>query len=199
MEKDSNFQENKVREIEQTLSDVKKMMQQSTRSRLDALIPLLCGVAALTGSFLAQRDCTNMLSHAIAVLTAAVLTIFIIPVINAKRNGTPLSFNSRNRRMFVSLALPLIAGGALCIAMLTAGAYEWLASVMLLCTGLGAVNVARNMENSVQIVGYIFMLLGIIACFMRQNGLLLWTLGFGWLDLAYGLILIFRNGYGRKE
>ena len=191
--------EDKVAEIGRTLEDVRKIMSLSTHSHISGYIPLLCGVSALLGSLAAHRYPEHMLLEAIIVLVAAIAVLFIFTLIEARKNGVPLAFSKRNRRMFVGLALPMSVGGILCIAMLMAGVYDWLVPVMLLCTGLGAVNLSQNTDRTIMWAGIGFILTGVAACFLRQYAMFIWTLGFGWLDLLYGIILLLKNRDGGKK
>ena len=193
----------------QALEEIRDMMNRSTRSYLCGWSPLLCGLVALAGGLLVRRLIGSADAHAydsgfpialvciVAAVTLAlgVLVPFVFSLIRAGKNGIALSFNANNRRMFVTLFLPVFIGGMMSIAMCSAktGMYEWIPAVMLCFYGLAVTNLSRCSESSLKWPGMILILIGLAACFLRRYALELWILGFGAVHVVYGFYLIFKS------
>lgn len=193
----------------QALEEIRDMMNRSTRSYLCGWSPLLCGLVALAGGLLVRRLIGSADAHAydsgfpiapvciVAAVTLAlgVLVPFVFSLIRAGKNGIALSFNANNRRMFVTLFLPVFIGGMMSIAMCSAktGMYELIPAVMLCFYGLAVTNLSRCSESSLKWPGMILILIGLTACFLRRYALELWILGFGAVHVVYGVYLIFKS------
>ncbi|MCQ2125914.1 MAG: hypothetical protein MJZ06_00550 [Bacteroidaceae bacterium] len=193
----------------QALEEIRDMMNRSTRSYLCGWSPLLCGLVALAGGLLVRRLIGSADAHAydsgfpiapvciVAVVTLAlgVLVPFVFSLIRAGKNGIALSFNANNRRLFVTLFLPVFIGGMMSIAMCFAktGMYEWIPAVMLCFYGLAVTNLSKCSEPSLEWPGLILILIGLTACFLRRYALELWILGFGAVHVVYGVYLIFKS------
>ena len=193
----------------QALEEIRDMMNRSTRSYLCGWSPLLCGLVALAGGLLVRRLIGSAGAHAydsgfpiapvciVAAVTLAlgVLVPFVFSLIRAGKNGIALSFNANNRRLFVTLFLPVFIGGMMSIAMCSAktGMYEWIPAVMLCFYGLAVTNLSKCSEPSLEWPGLILILIGLAACFLRRYALELWILGFGAVHVVYGVYLIFKS------
>lgn len=191
------------------LEEIRNLMNRSTRSYLCGWSPFLCGLIALAGGLVARGLIGSAGAHAgdsgfpvapvciVAALTLGlgILVPFIFSLIRAGRNGIKLSFNANNRRLFVTLFMPVFIGGMMCIAMCTAktGMYEWIPAVMLCFYGLAVYNLSKCSEPSLKWPGLILILLGLAACFLRQHALVLWIMGFGGVHVIYGTYLIFKS------
>lgn len=193
----------------QALEEIRDLMNRSTRSYLCGWSPLLCGLVALAGGLLVRRLIGSADAHpydsgfpiapvcivAAVTLALGVLVPFVFSLKRAGKNGIALSFNANNRRMFVTLFLPVFIGGMMSIAMCSAktGMYEWIPAVMLCFYGLAVTNLSRYSESSLKWPGMILILIGLTACFLRRYALELWILGFGAVHVVYGSYLIFKS------
>lgn len=173
------------------LDEIRELMNRSTRSYLCGWSPLLCGLVALTGGLLVNWD--NWFVVSCVTLVLGVLIPFVFSLVRAGKDGVQISFNSKNRRLTQTLFLPVFIGGVICIAMLAAGSYEWLAAVMLCFYGLAVFNLSGISEKSLALPGILLVAIGLAACFLRQYALTLWIVGFGGLHIIYGIYLIFKN------
>lgn len=200
-----------------TLDEIRDLMNRSKRSKLDITVPLLCGAFSCVAGCVADNVIksahpedpaskvanmfgmhpTNLVSTLIWIgavtLVLGVLIAFLLTLERAKRDGMELTFSTRNRRMFEAMVLPVATGGIICIAMLCAHSYEWLAPMMLCFYGLAVCNLSKYSEASLKWAGIGFIFLGIVACFNRQHGLEFWTAGFGGVHVVYGIYLLFKN------
>lgn len=193
----------------QALEEIRDLMNRSTRTYLCGWSPLLCGLVALAGGLVARGLIGSAGAHAgdsgfpiapvfiVAVITLVlgILVPFVFSLIRAGKKGIALSFNANNRRMFVTLFLPVFIGGMISIAMCSAktGMYEWIPAVMLCFYGLAVSNLSKCSEPSLEWPGLFLILIGLTACFLRRYALELWILGFGAVHVVYGVCLIFKG------
>ena len=98
-------------------------------------------------------------------------------------------WDATSRRLLTSFAIPLIAGGIFCLAMLFHGMFVFIAPATLIFYGLALVNASKYTFTDVQYLGYLEILLGLISLFFLGWGLLFWTIGFGVLHIVYGLVM----------
>src|SRR6476646_2227441 len=113
----------------EALQDIRKMMKDSSKFlSLSGLSGVIAGVYALLGAFLVQRilsgDEGNPLSDipatqtvvrvsliAVLVLSLSIATALILTANKAKKSGQKL-FDHTSKKMFWSMSIPLLAGGA---------------------------------------------------------------------------------------
>jgi hypothetical protein len=200
------------REQLEALHDIRRMMKESSRFlSLSGMSGIFAGVYALGGAMLAhnlieenaQSPYTTaqvllpLAGIASAVLAASVLTAVLFSARKAKRTNHRL-FDHTSRRLFWSMAVPLLAGGILCTALIIQGNgfLLLLSPAMLVFYGLALVNASRDTYGDVKFLGYLQVALGLTGAFIPQHGLLLWALGFGGLHIVYGAIMWFRYERG---
>lgn len=197
----------------QSINEIKKLMEQSSKFvSLSGLTGILVGVYSLAGAWFAvhtlglQDHATNSNSMvlnvttpmrlkvivlmAAGVLIASVLTAFFISLYKSKKNNQKL-FNKLTYRLLWDFSIPLATGGLFCIALLYHGHYGLTSGVMLLFYGMSLINVSKNTFSNVRWLGYSFLVLGILDCFFEGNGLLFWSLGFGFFHIIYGVLFYF--------
>ena len=112
----------------------------------------------------------------------------------ARRAWTPF-MSGAARRFFVSYFAPLIAGAVLTLAIARGGSLEPLPSVWMLLYGVAFVSSGAFSLRVIPVMGFCFMLLGVVAAFVPLAvGNLLLGAAFGGLHIIFGLIIA-RN-YG---
>jgi hypothetical protein len=168
-----------------------------------------------SGTFTAVSGVGVMTMGLLALLAAAVATRFPTPeariavwsgaaVLSAAVSGYAIVRKARHRResalsgpgrKFVLNFMPaIVAGGALTVALTSAGLPELLAGTWLLLYGTGIVTGGAFSVRVVPAMGLAFMALGILALAMPQWGPALMAAGFGGLHLAFGAIIARRYG-----
>jgi hypothetical protein len=90
------------------------------------------------------------------------------------------------------LAIPVLVGGFFSLLLLRLGLVSLLAPVTLLFYGMGLLNSSKYTLRAVQTVGFLFILLGLLATACLEYGLLIWTMGFGLVHIVYGFIIYIR-------
>jgi hypothetical protein len=98
------------------------------------------------------------------------------------------------RRFAVSLAAPIASGAALTWGAWTYGNWELIPAVWLLLYGTGVLAAGAFSVAPVRLVGAAFMALGVAALAAPAWGNLWLGLGFGGLQIAFGLYIARKHG-----
>ena len=198
----SNYQED--------LAHIRNMMEKSSRFiSLSGLSGIFAGTFALIGAaiayYLLQAENINYFEGsrnfysteliiklffvALSVLIFSIAFGIYFTVQKSKKNQ--LNFwNPLTKNVIIHLAVPLFAGGLFCIALLYHSINYLVAPSMLLFYGLALVNVSKFTYGDVKWLGYLEILLGLIACYFIGYGLVFWAIGFGTLHIIYGSIML---------
>jgi len=202
-----------VKEIEEELVSIRSMMERSSKFiSLSGLSGILAGVYALIGAGFAYNDLYNGIGRhhynphyrivedieaaylmilAILVLTASLLTGFILTKRKAKRNSQPI-WGKVSRSLLLHLATPLITGGILIIVLINRGYFGVAAPASLIFYGLALVSASNFTYKDVRYLGLCEIVLGLIAACLPGFGLLFWAIGFGVLHIIYGSLMYFK-------
>lgn len=205
------------REHLQTLTEIRSLMERSSKFlSLSGLSGVSAGVIALAGAAVVyMRLKTGMFNilkanpeeiyrragHqdikvflvevAICVLVAALLAGTYFTVRKARRQGLSV-WNQSSKRLLWAMAVPLIAGGVFCLAMLYHNLI-WLSSpTMLIFYGLALFNGSKHTLGDVESLAYCEIGLGSISLFWPGYNLLFWAIGFGVLHIVYGLAMYYK-------
>lgn len=106
----------------------------------------------------------------------------------ARRKGLSV-WTPQALRVLVNLSIPLGAGAVFCLALWYHGVLSLVTPAMLLFYGLALVNASRYTLNEVRYLGLLQIILGMIGAFFPFYGMELWTLGFGFLHIIYGVLM----------
>lgn len=190
------------------LKDIRDIMNRSSRFiSLSGWSGVSAGIFALIGAYAAyQTVYTNQdyLGFRSAVITTeSLLTLLVIAILTlclALGAGvffTTQKANKRNekvwdhqtKRLLVALAIPLMAGGILCIILLSKGYIGLVAPLTLVFYGLALVSASKFTLTELRNLGLIEILLGLLATYYIGYGLLFWSLGFGIMHIIYGVLM----------
>lgn len=202
----------------EAIQDIRQMMKKSTRFlSLSGLSGVFAGIFALAGAVVGylylnsiyenwvkgnlevlnrNEIYMNFILIAAVVLVLSISTAYFFSNRKAKRAGQSL-FDHTAIRVLINLAIPLVAGGVFCIALLFHGAIVYIAPAMLLFYGLGLINASKYTYDDIRYFGLCEVVLGLINAFNLGNGLLYWALGFGVLHIVYGTVMWFK--YEKKK
>ncbi len=198
-----------MRKPEDELAEIKSMMERSTRFlSLSGLSGILAGIYSLAAAGLAWywiyspnsgteplsfREILNrLLLLGMVTLIAAVSTAYLL----SKKKGTAATqpfWSPASKRFLVALFLPVALGGFFCFALLHESTFELIPAAMLLFYGIGLVQSAQFTLGEIKNLGFTQLVLGLIAAFFPDFGLLCWALGFGLFHVIYGTLMYFRH------
>ena len=80
----------------------------------------------------------------------------------------------------------MLAGGIFLFKLMQFGTFGLIAPGCLIFYGLALVNASKYTLNEIRYLGYLEILLGIVALFFIRYGLYFWATGFGVLHILYG-------------
>ena len=128
---------------------------------------------------------------AIAILVLSLGTAFILSKQKAAKKGEQL-WNITARSMLVHLSTPLMVGGILMLIFFSKGWLGFLAPLSQLFYGLALVSVSKFTFSEMRGMGWVQLLLGLLATTLPAYSLLCWALGFGVSHIAYGIYLHYK-------
>ncbi|MHA7843806.1 MAG: hypothetical protein ACX93I_10830 [Winogradskyella sp.] len=190
------------------ISEIKHLMNKSSRFiSLSGLSGILAGIYALVGASVAfwlvntYSDGVLFIFHgwvfwtcmAVLILIAllSALTGVILTVRKAKKNDEKIWDNS-SRRLLLNFLIPLMVGGIYCLIILDQGRYGQTGGLMLIFYGLALVSASKYSLGDIRYLGYIQIVLGLIASYYPGYGFWLWVIGFGIMHIMYGTWMHFK-------
>lgn len=206
-----NSQQRSLQELQQ----IKQMMERSSKFiSLSGLSGISAGICALAGAWVAysklnyqatEDNNSGLLSVGggtvalmnelllIALLTfaAAFISAFLFTYLRSKKTNMAL-WGTTSIRLFINMAIPLLAGGLFLLRSMQLGMYELIAPGCLIFYGLALVNAAKYTLGEVRYLGYAQIVLGIINLWFIGYGLYFWATGFGLLHIIYGIIMWYK-------
>ena len=132
------------------------------------------------------------------VLAVALLGALWFTWRRSKRTGQGL-WGASARRMALNLFLPLVAGGLFSLALIVHGAVGMVPAATLVFYGLALINASKYTLDEIRWLGLSESVLGVVAAFWADAGLLFWALGFGVLHIFYGGLMYLRHERGNAE
>lgn len=204
------------------LNEIRTLMERSSRFiSLSGLSGVFAGVYALIGAGLAfqyfkmsivKSPTENYLlifsgNHSIvevitfcgmvgfAVLFLAIATGIFLTSRKAKKLGHSI-WDKTAWRLVLNMAIPLATGGIFSLILLYKGLYFLPAPITLIFYGLALVNASKYTYGDVRYLGYIEIVLGLIATAFVGYSFLLWVAGFGIMHIVYGIVMYYK--YERK-
>jgi len=195
---------------QEDLAHIRSMMERSSRFiSLSGLSGVFAGLSALIGGLYAYQlfrvngmTCTdgassynenvylvNQLIYTAAIVLVCALTFGIFFTLRkSKKYNLPI-WTSATKKMLFNLAVPLLAGGIFCLALLHHEIYGFVAPSTLIFYGLALVNAEKYTFSDIKYLGFCELVLGFISLFYIGYGLVFWIIGFGILHILYGLIM----------
>ncbi len=193
------------------LKHIRNMMERSTKFlSLSGFSGISAGVLALAGAAIAWflvfkqgivrydehmravgNGSTSSIRLQMAVLAAAVLVCAVCSAWyfssrKAKKAGAKLWMPTARRTLY-HFMLPLVTGGIFCIALAMNNNIHLIASAMLIFYGLALINSGKFTVDEIHYLGISEIVLGLLAGFFLNYGLLFWALGFGVMHIIYGI------------
>ena len=157
---------------------------------------VVVGSTALAAAWLAQRQ-TRAADWLAVWLAEAVIGVVVggAAMVQKARLANDPVLSGPGRRFGLSFLPPILVGALLTIALDRAGAFSLMPATWLLLFGTAVATAGAFSVRVVPLMGTCFMLLGALALF-APAGLSPWllALGFGGLNIAFGIIIARRYG-----
>ena len=125
------------------------------------------------------------------ILALSLLILYVTASKKTKREGIKL-FNPTFKRTVRSLVVPLVSGGVFSFFLIYNQMYGLVAPATLIFYGLGLIAASRNSYDELEVLGYVELILGILASYFMGAGLLFWVIGFGLGHMFFGSYLHFK-------
>ncbi len=155
----------------------------------------LMGVVAIVASLIAARQPTTARWLATWLAAAAVAATIGLAAIRQKAHANEMPvFTPAGRRFAVSFAVPVAIGALLTVALYRHRAADLLPGVWLLLYGTAVVTGGAFSVRVVPLMGAGIILCGAIALFAPSLGNSMLAIGFGGLQIGFGLIITRRYG-----
>jgi hypothetical protein len=187
------------------------MMERSTKFlSISGMSGVLAGIFALAGAvaayFVAYRGWritdlsfgTDYLIIAVTVLILAAVPGFWLSVRKARRNDSKF-WTPVTRQILTDFAIPMVAGGFFCIALIWHRLGDFAQAATLLFYGLALISAGKRTYGDVRKLGTCQVVLGILAAFRPEYGLFFWAFGFGILHIFYGIVMHYRYDRMKKQ
>ena len=194
------------------IESIRQLMERSVKFlSLSGLSGILAGIYALMGAAVAyviiyypetpleyRKQSVNeitiiskLLAIAMGVLVVSLITGYKLASGKAKKLGVKV-WDTTSKRLTINLAVPLVAGGLFILILLSNGHYGVAAPACLVFYGLALMNASQNLFDEVRYLGYLEIVLGLIAAIIPGFGLFFWAMGFGVLHIIYGAVMFKR-------
>lgn len=189
------------------ISEIKNLMNKSSRFiSLSGLSGIMAGIYALIGASTAFWLVTTYSNSELYldgwVFRTAILILFLVALFSivtgiilttrkAKKNNEKI-WDSSSKRLLLNFLIPLVVGGLYCLIILSQGRYGQTGGLMLIFYGLALVNASKYSIGDIKYLGYIEIILGLIAALFPGYGFWLWVIGFGIMHIVYGAWMHFK-------
>ncbi|MGB0849680.1 MAG: hypothetical protein ACPGTP_00410 [Bacteroidia bacterium] len=180
---------------QQDLQEIRSLMEQSTRFlSLSGWSGIMAGVYSLFGAYFIQQAGSELpgileiISIGIGVMVASLITGFVLTLQKAKKNNQEM-FSKTALRMLVHIGFPMSVGALFLGALLNTTCLNLTAGILLIFYGLGLINGSKYTLHNIRVLGVSNVILGVIALYLPQHGLLLWAAGFGIGHIIYGTFM----------
>ena len=194
------------------ISEIKDLMNKSSRFiSLSGLSGILAGVYALIGSAVAHWLVTNSVTGYLIlngrVFRLCLLILFLVAFFSiitsvflttrkAKKHDEKI-WTSTSKRLIFNFLIPLVTGGIYILINLNHEKYGHTAALMLIFYGLALVNASKYSIGDIRHLGFIEIILGLIAAAFPGYGFWLWVIGFGIMHIIYGSWMHYK--YDRQQ
>ncbi len=151
-----------------------------------ASVPLIFKSFGVTGSSIALLFILASIIFCFAFLSAVFFTTR-----NSKKKNIPI-WDINTRRLLFNLIFPLLIGAIFIVLLVKNGFYILIIPSSLIFYGFALIHSGNFTYSDIKFLGYIEIILGILALLFVEFGLFIWALGFGFFHIVYGIIMYFK-------
>lgn len=183
----------------EALSGIRNLMERSSRYLpLSGKAGVAIGVLAVLCTLIANAYFSirqDNLKHLVFLFGALFIVCMVIEILmaerNAKQKGVP-AWDAIAQRFLINLFIPMLVGGIYCFALIQQQLLILVLPATLIFYGLALINSSRYTIEDIRYLGFAELILGLVASFIPEYGLLAWGIGFGLLHVLYGVIIYFK-------
>ena len=135
------------------------------------------------------RTILYLLMDGLFVFTATLVTAIYLTHRKAQKDARSL-WDVSARRLLLNLFIPIAVGGLFLLILLVKGYVGLIAPGMLIFYGLALINASKYTFSHFRYLGFLEILIGLIATFYMGYGLIFWAIGFGVVHIIYGLAML---------
>ena len=185
------------------LKHIRSMMERSSKFlSLSGFSGVSAGLAALMGAFFAylvmngQLTILGVLLYDLSIIAAIVLFLaacgaLFFSLQKAKKSGAKF-WMPVTKQILKDFFIPMCVGGIFCVLLIYQNCSHMVPATMLIFYGLALIYAGARTYHDIKILGVCEIVLGLLAGFFINNGLLFWTVGFGLLHITYGIVMYFK-------
>lgn len=203
---------NKNSDYVKDIAEIRSMMERSSKFlSLSGWAGIMAGIYAIAGAFIAFEylnfnpgysigestdldsfsSVSELLILGFIILALALSTAIFLSSKKIRKKGDKL-WNPISRRLVINMAVPLVTGGLLILIMISKGLVGFILPFSLLFYGLSLVNASNFTYSEVKSLGLIQIALGVLGSLFIDWGLWLWTIGFGFVHIIYGIYMHYK-------
>lgn len=187
------------------LQHIRSMMERSSRFiSLSGFSGIFTGLVGCVTAFLLfqyQEEIRNpeqfealrqTLKELFLIAVLSLMTAFVGALYFTFRKNQKLNlpiWSSVTKRLIFSLLIPLIAGGILCLKLVSLNLVFLVLPVTLIFYGLALLNAGKYTFVETTYLGIFELSLGLIALFLPDWSIWIWGIGFGLAHILYGLFV----------
>ena len=196
----------KEKDYLEDLAEIRLMMQRSSKFlSLSGWAGIMAGLYAFLGAYMAYMlydfrpsdilylapNTGKLILLSSIVLIAAIGTAILLSRQRAQKKGET-AWNNTSRRMLKAMAIPLLIGGLFLLVLLSYELAAFLIPVSLVSYGMALFNAGHFTFREVQMLGICQSILGVLALIFVPYSVLLWAIGFGLMNMVYGIYIHFK-------
>ena len=190
------------------ISEIKMLMTKSSGFySLTSLSGIATGLYSLVGSSIiywlfkykynSDYLHPDILKYALVDLIIVGLLSIATSILLTKRQAKlnrELVWSTPFRKMIKTFSVIFGIGCIVILNFLLKEEYERFGALMLIFYGLALISSSKYTFKEVMIIGYIHILLGILATFIPEYSFWLGVTGFGIVHLLFGIVMFLKNG-----
>jgi len=146
---------------------------------------------SMTGTAGTPANISSVIIVALIILALALGTVVYLSRRNAGKRGEKM-WSATTRRLLANMMVPLAAGGVLIVILIANGLAGLAAPVSMIFYGMALFTASKMTLEEVKLMGIIQIVLGLIAALMIQYSLIIWALGFGVVNIVYGIYMHYK-------
>lgn len=177
---------------------------------LSGLSGVSAGVCALIGAFFAWNflgDLDSFGQHSVThtaferyvfffldsglVMLSALISATFFSLRMAKKKKLPM-WTPSSKQLLINLLIPLAAGGAFCLILLSHELIALIPASMLIFYGISLLNASKYTLPEIKWLAISEIVLGLICAIWVEKSLIFWALGFGILHIIYGIVMYMK-------